>query len=145
MRAVIDTNVFFSALLGSEGGASRTVLRACLMGKIQPLMSTTLFLEWEDVLARPRVERLCRLSPTEVEELQDALFSRCGWVRIYYRWRPNLPDPDDHHVLELAVAGAADAIITKNIQDFRRGELTFPEIALRTPESVAEEIRTWEP
>lgn len=145
MQAVIDTNVFVSALLGSGGGASRTVLRACLMGQIQPLISTALFLEWEEVLARPRVERLCRLSPTEVEELLDGLLSRCEWVRIYYRWRPSLPDSDDHHVLELAVAGAADAIITKNVQDFRGGELNFPEIALRTPESVAEEIRTWEP
>jgi predicted nucleic acid-binding protein len=42
-RIIIDTNVFVSALLGPHG-ASRLLLRACLLGGYQPLMGTTISL-----------------------------------------------------------------------------------------------------
>src|ERR1700687_636005 len=44
----------------------------------------------------------------EQTQLLDAFLSRTRLVEVYYRWRPNLPDEGDNHVLELAVA-AGDA------------------------------------
>jgi predicted nucleic acid-binding protein len=49
----------------------------------------------------------------------DYLCSVGKQQRIYYRWRPTLPDPDDDMVLELAVAAACDVIVTHNRRHFR--------------------------
>ncbi len=56
-----------------------------------------------------------------------------------YLWRPNLPDEEDNHILELAVAGNAQAIITHNLKDFRQGQLAFPQIAILTPKQFITE------
>ena len=62
--------------------------------------------------------------------------SVCRWVRIYYAWRPNLQDEGDNHVIELAVAGSAEAVVTKNKRDLLSGELQFPRLAILTPEEL---------
>lgn len=55
-------------------------------------------------------------------------------------WRPNLPDEADNHVVELAVAGGAEAIVTHNTRDFARTELRFPGLRVVTPgELIAED------
>ena len=55
------------------------------------------------------------------------------WIHIYFTWRPNLRDENDNHILELAVAGNADAIITHNIKDFAKSELNFQEVEIIRP------------
>jgi len=71
--------------------------------------------------------------------LLDAFLSKCRWTRIYYLWRTNLPDEADNHVLELTIAGAADAVITRNIRDFEGAELRFPNLRIVRPEHFIKE------
>jgi predicted nucleic acid-binding protein len=54
-------------------------------------------------------------------------------VRIYFLWRPNLPDEADNHIVELAIAGGAEVIVTNNTSDLRGGELSFPQLQVLTP------------
>lgn len=54
------------------------------------------------------------------------------YQEVYYRWRPNLSDEDDNFILELAIAGHADSIITFNKKDFLMAELKF-DFTLLTP------------
>jgi predicted nucleic acid-binding protein len=54
-------------------------------------------------------------------------------VKVYFLWRPNLPDEGDNHLVELAIAGGADTIVTNNVRDVRRGELSFPDLQILTP------------
>ncbi len=108
-RIVLDTNVFVSALLGKHG-ASRMLLRACLLGRYQSLMGTTLFLEYEAVMTRETLFTTCHLTKGEREALLDAFLSVCHWQKVYYAWRPNLPDETDNHLVELAIDGGATAV-----------------------------------
>jgi putative PIN family toxin of toxin-antitoxin system len=141
---VVDTNTFVAALLGS-GGACRAVLRICLEKRCQPLMGTTLFLEYEDVLGRQDLFRRCSLTSLERETLLDAFLSVCRWVPIYYTWRPNLRDEGDNHLVELAVAGGASHIVTKNIRDLKTAELCFPGLHIVLPETLLREAVRWAP
>lgn len=128
----MDTNVFIAALL-SATGSNRAVLRACLSGKATPLMGAALFSQYEDLLAREALLEACPISSAERRTLLDAFLSVSTWVKIYYLWRPNLPDETDNHLVELALAGHADAIVTNNVRDLHSGELNFPDLQILTP------------
>ena len=139
MRIVVDTNVFIAAV-SSPDGASREVLRRCLLGRYEPIMGQALLAEYESVLSRTEPFGRSPLSPGERDALWAAIASRCRWVRVYYLWRPNLPDEADNHLVELAVAGGAEAIVTHNTRDFERAELHFPGLRVVTPgEMIAED------
>jgi predicted nucleic acid-binding protein len=58
-------------------------------------------------------------------------------VKVYYLWRPNLPDEGDTHLIELAVAGAAGAIITNNTRDLKGSNLHFPQTQILTPKQFS--------
>lgn len=137
---VVDTSVFVSAVLGGTGGASREVLRRCLLRELFPAIGTALFLELEDVVQRPEIIGRSSLPGAEINELLDAFASVCTWTTVYYRWRPNLSDEADDHLLELAVASGAEAIVTKNVRHLRSGELRFPRIRILRPEDILEEL-----
>ncbi len=138
-RIVVDTNVFISALL-SPAGLNRQVLRACLGRKAVPLMGAALFHEYEDLLGRREPMAKCPLTPEERQVLLGSFLSVAEWVRVYYLWRPNLPDEGDNHLIELAVAGAAEVIVTNNLRDLRQGELRFPKLRILTPQQFLSNI-----
>jgi putative PIN family toxin of toxin-antitoxin system len=138
MKAVIDTNVFLGACLGT-GAANRTIA-ACLRGEVTPLMGAALLAEYEDVLGRDALLKKSRLNEEEEQTLLDIFLSKSEWVRVYFAWRPNLPDEADNHLVELAVAGGADFIVTLNLRDLQRMELRFPQFKVVTPEAFLKEL-----
>ena len=138
MRVVIDTNIFVGACMGV--GASRAIIEACLRKQLTPLMGTALLAEYEDVLGRTPLFVSCRLTAQERSELLDIFLACCEWVRVYYSWRPNLKDEGDNHLVELAVAGAASCIVTRNLRDFREMELRFPNLRVLSPEDQLKEL-----
>jgi len=137
---VIDTNIFVGACLGA--GAPNEVFALCLRGEVVPLMGTALLAEYEDVLGRGALFERSRLDAAEREELLDIFLARCRWTRIYFGWRPNVPDEGDNHLVELAVAGGAQAIVTRNLRDLQGMDLRFPALKLMTPEDLLREVRT---
>ena len=134
-RIVIDTNVFIGAIISAQG-LNREMIRRCLLGEYQPLMSNALFSEYESVIEREEIIARCPLDRSEVFDLLAAFLSVSEWINIYYSWRPNLKDEGDNHVIELAVAGNAKIIATNNIKDFQKTELIFPDILIAKPEEI---------
>lgn len=134
-RIVIDTSVFISALIGPKGPA-RELLRRCFIGQYAPVMGNALFSEYEAVRSRPDIAARCSLSAEERDELAHAFYSLCQWIKIHYLWRPNLRDPGDDHLVELALSAGAPLIATHNLADFRRAELRFPGLVIATPADI---------
>ena len=141
-RIVLDTDVLVAAMLGA--GAANHLVGAVLEGRFQPLMGPALYAEHEAVLGRAALFARCRLSAAERGELFDIYAAACRWTRIYFLWRPNLRDDSDNHLVELAVAGSAQAIVTRNKRDLRGTELKFDNLAVLTPAECLRR-KTWLP
>lgn len=121
---VLDTDVLVAAFRSGRG-ASRQLLLGALDLRIELLLSVPLMLEYEAVLTRPEYLDACRLSAGEVGRVLDDLASVARQVRLAFRWRPRLSDANDDMVLETAVNGNADAIVTFNQRDFEEARRGF--------------------
>jgi putative PIN family toxin of toxin-antitoxin system len=138
MRVVLDTSIVVAALR-SRRGASHRLLELVAHGKVRPLVSTALFLEYEDVLMRPETRLATTMDAANVEGFLAAFASAAEGVEVNFRWRPQLTDPNDELVLEAAVNGAADALVTHNVRDFQEAA---PRFGLRVllPREVLKEL-----
>jgi len=132
LKAVIDTNIFVGALQRHDG-VNRQILKLAFLEELAPLMGDTLYFEYQALMGRHHLFEKSSFLPHEREDFFDDFCSICEWVKISYRWRPNLRDEGDNHLIELAMAGGADMIITWNKKDFRQSDLVLPEIAILTP------------
>lgn len=137
MKIILDTNIIVGACLGSR--FDNLVLRGCLTGRFTPLVSHALLFEYEDLIGRESVfEHPVALDLEQREVLFNALYSVCRLVNVSYLWRPNLKDEGDNFIVELAVAGNADYIVTKNLKDFRQSELIFDSFKVITSKELLE-------
>ncbi|MDX3925971.1 MAG: putative toxin-antitoxin system toxin component, PIN family [Shinella sp.] len=118
MRLVLDTNVIVAAFR-SRNGASNLLLRFADRGMVTPLCSTALFLEYEAVLSREETRQATGHSVSDVASVMSALAAIAEGVDISFRTRPMLADVADEMVLEAALNGQAEAIVTHNMKDFR--------------------------
>ncbi len=114
-RVVVDTNVVVAGLR-SRRGAAFQLLSQVGKGPFEIALSVPLVLEYEDVLLRHTA--LTKLGQVGVDAVLDYLCKVAHLQRIFYLWRPLLPDPKDDLLLELAVAARCQAIVTYNLRDF---------------------------
>jgi putative PIN family toxin of toxin-antitoxin system len=117
MRLVLDTNVVLTAMR-SRTGVSAELLRCIVRRRALMLVTVPLFLEYEAVLKRPEHLAAAELSTTDIDRVLDVLAARAEAVEPFFLWRPQLRDADDDMVLEAAVNGRADALVTYNARDF---------------------------
>jgi putative PIN family toxin of toxin-antitoxin system len=113
-RVVLDTNVIVAGLR-SRRGASFRVISLVGTGVFKHCLSVPLLFEYEDVLKRPD---MVPVPASTVEAVLDYLCATADRRSLFFLWRPQLPDARDDLVLELAVAGQCDTIITFNQRDF---------------------------
>jgi len=115
-QIVVDTNVFVTALR-SQYGASYKLLSLIDQDVYQLNLSVPLALEYEAVAKRMIGE--IALTEKEIDDLLDFIIGASNRWQIYYLWRPQLQDPSDDMVLELAVTANCDYIVTYNVNDFK--------------------------
>jgi putative PIN family toxin of toxin-antitoxin system len=138
-RVVMDTSVVVAALR-SRAGASNALLRLVGNGRLTLLSTPPLFLEYEDVLKRAEHRLEHGLSLEDIDEFLAELAALIEPVEVHYGWRPQLRDANDEMVLEAAVHGAADALVTFNVKDFADAGLQF-EIPILRPADVLKRLR----
>ena len=116
-RVVLDTSVIVAALR-NRSGAGNAVLRLVATSRLTPLATPPLFLEYEDVLKRAEQRLTHGLAPEAIDKFLAELAALIEPVDVHFRWRPQLRDPNDELVLEAAIHGRADALVTYNLADF---------------------------
>ena len=115
LRVVLDTNVLVAGLRSNRGASYRLLARID-DGAFTPVLSVPLVLEYEEVLKRQ--SRQLGLSHADVDVVLDYLCHVGEHRRIFFLWRPILPDSLDDMVLELAVEAGVDGIVTFNMRHF---------------------------
>ena len=134
-QIVVDTNVFVTALR-SQFGASYKLLSLIDEEIFKLNLSVPLALEYEEVAKRMSGE--IALSEKEIDDILDFVISRSNHWHIFYLWRPQLKDPSDDMVLELAVTAGCKYILTYNLNDFK-GSKKFGTEAI-TPKAFLEMV-----
>jgi predicted nucleic acid-binding protein len=131
----MDTCVLVSALR-TPNGASNFLMKAALGGLATALVSVPLVLEYEAVLTRPELLSATGFSQQDAVTIVKAFCKLGQGVHLPTRIRPQLSDPADEFVLETAVHGHAEAIVTFNLTHFNPAagrfgiEVIAPRVAL---------------
>ncbi len=138
MRYVLDTNVVVAGLR-SPAGASAALIDQALDQAFTLLLSVALVLEYEATCRNPAQRIMSGLSEAEISNIISALCAVSEPVTPRFLWRPQLRDPADEMVLETAINGNADALVTFNRRDFGDAPGDFG-IALLAPREALRRI-----
>jgi putative PIN family toxin of toxin-antitoxin system len=123
MRAVIDTNVFVSGVLGGQLAAVLDLWRA---GRFTLVVSDEIVYEYLEVLRRPKFA----LPPTVVESIGAYLIQKAEFVIPVEPLSVVVDDPKDDKFIEAAVAGEVDLIVSGDKHLLKLG--TYRQIPIST-------------
>jgi putative PIN family toxin of toxin-antitoxin system len=132
-KIVVDTSVVV-ATLRTRWGAGNAVLRLIASRRLTALATPSLFLEYEDVLKRAEQCMAHQLEPKELDEFLAQFAALIEPVEVHFFWRPQLKDANHEMVLEAAINGRADALVTYNVADFLAAGARFGIPILRPPD-----------
>jgi len=117
--ALVDTNVWISALINPHGYPAR-LKNAWLDGKFQIVVSVALLDELTDVLSRPRIRNKYRLKTEEIGEFLRLIAEKSITVTTTGTLRL-CRDPDDDLMLETALNGNAIFAVSRD-DDLKRDQ-----------------------
>ena len=138
MKAVLDACVLYPTVL------REILLGVARLGLYEPL--------WSDRILREWVRATAKLGPVAQAQAEgQAALLRANFPRGFVRENRDiearllLPDPNDLHVLAVAIAGHADCIVTFNAVDFPRHVLAADGIDRRDPDGLLWQIWSHHP
>jgi putative PIN family toxin of toxin-antitoxin system len=114
VRLVIDTNVIVSALLHPDRTPA-LALAAMRAAGAAVLVDARIEDEYRSVLARPKFRAI---DAARRDALLAVLLDGCERVTVSAAYEGALIDRDDAAFVEVALAGAADAVVTGNTKHY---------------------------
>jgi putative PIN family toxin of toxin-antitoxin system len=138
VRIVLDTAALVTAIR-SKTGAAAELVRRILVGELTLLMDYKLVCEYRDVVLRSDHLLAAKMTATQVEEIINFLEVIATPVWVGARLRPLSRDEADDMVLDVAINGRADVVVTNNVRDF----LPAADFGIRvlTPRDLLVELR----
>lgn len=106
-RCVLDTNILISAVLSTKGKPYHALLAVIEQGYL--LASQATFEELRTRLVRPKFAKY--ISDEERKEYLEFIEAQSVFIDVVEAIT-DCPDPDDNKILELAVSGEADYIVS---------------------------------
>lgn len=138
-RYVLDTDVIVAAMR-SPAGASAALLGEVLDKRLKMLASVPLFFEYEAKCTSREHATAAGFNREQALVFVKGLTALIEPVKTHFLWRPFLRDPNDEMVLEVAVNGQADAIVTFNVRDYGNVTDMF-NIAVINPAEALRRVR----
>jgi putative PIN family toxin of toxin-antitoxin system len=125
VRIILDTNVAVSGLLAA--GPPAQVVDLISSSDIELVVDDRILSEYQEVLLRPRF----KIGVREIDEFLTLAYAAEHVISAPLPFA--LPDPSDEPFLEVAIAGAVDALITGNEKHFKvpGGKLSIPILSPR--------------
>ena len=134
MKAVLDTCVLLPPVLCD------CLLAVAAAGFFRPLWSDRILAEWAHAAARKGMQAEPAIAAA-TQAFPHARIAPAPGIEA----RLHLPDPNDIHVLAIAIAAGADALVTWNAADFPRGTLASEGIQRRDPDGFLWEMWSHDP
>ena len=141
LRCVLDTDVIIAAMRSPSGASAAILLAALDMPHLTLLISVPLALEYEAKCLLPEHLQAGELDERQGLTFVNTLIGLAEPVKLDFRWRPQLRDPADEMVLETAINGQADLLVTFNLRDYGSAPQQFGIQALR-PADALKRIRS---
>jgi putative PIN family toxin of toxin-antitoxin system len=139
LKIVLDTSVLIAALRSRSSASAEVVLRL-LRFEIRMVLSLALLYEYRDVAMRSDQIAASQLPVAEIADLIDQLEEVAEQTLSNDQRRPLSNDPNDDLVLEAAINGSVDRLITHNIKHLREPASRF-KIVVMTPREFLESLR----
>ena len=115
-RVILDTNVILAALR-SQFGASHRLLLTIGHPRWLSVVTPALMYEYEDVARRPG--NVPGLTPQQITHVLDRVYQLSQRQPVWFSWRPLSTDPGDDAILEAAIAGNCDYVVSFNERHLR--------------------------
>lgn len=131
LRAVLDANVFISALIQPEGNSGRILRRLLETQEFSLVLSEAILRELRHSLEYPKVRKRLVLSTGELDEKVALLRSAAILVEGEVRNRVVAADPDDDKYIAAAQECLAEFIVTGDQDLLKLGQ--HGEIRILTP------------
>ena len=119
---VMDTNVLVAGACRREKSLAYRIVMGVLRREIPLILTAAIAWEYLDVLQRPRVLELTRLSHSQSADLVTELVALSHKVQTHFSWRPNLRDESDNKFVDAAVHASA-IVVTYNTRHFDSPDL----------------------
>jgi uncharacterized protein len=122
LRAVLDANVYASALVKPEGPPGRILRRLLADRAFEVVLSGPIIAELRRCLDYPKLRKYLSLSDLEIEQWILALELISDMVVPRREIRAVSDDPDDDHLLGAAIEGRAAFLVTGDRHVLSLGE-----------------------